>query len=773
MQISAHMKKQLQITFGLVAMFSVLLTKAQVCLPTYSVYCSSSDYIDNFSTTGGFTNITNLGSGCNGTAPNNYVDNSSTMIVSSSPGNSFNFTVQSGSAFSQGFRIWIDYNNNSSFLDPGEDVWNSGFASTSAFTGTINVPLTASGFVKMRVRCQYAGVPADPCNAITFGDCEDYGALFCTIPSVPTATSPVNGCIGSTATLTASGTGTMAWYTQATGGTPVGTGSPFTTPVLSGNITYYVEAVNNGCVSPTRTIVNVIANPPPQPSFALNYTQCGDTVALDAGNPGSVYLWSTGFGGQILNVTQTGYYTVTIQDTFGCIGSGSSLVTINTPPSYTLGADTAQCGGSISLDAGSGFTSYTWSSGDTTQNSSISTTGNVYVTVTDSQGCVLSDTVAVAINAAPAVVLGADTTQCGGSVTIDAGNPGMYYFWSDNTTNQTTQATTSGTYSVDVVSIDGCHGYDTILVTIDPVPQVSLGPDTVVCTSSYALNAGNPGSTYLWNTNQTSQNITASSNGQYDVIVTNPQGCVGYDTVNVTLSVNPTISAGADQTICIGSNAVLNGTGGNSYIWSTGATTPSISVSPTVTTTYYVIGTNVSGCDATDVVTVYVMPLPTASFTYTTVGVTVTFNNTSTNGSTYSWNFGDSQTSTQQSPIHTYTANGTYTVTLTVTGPCGVQTFTQTVVISGVGIADESLGLNMNLYPNPNDGQFTLNMELATEQDVKITILDVRGAIVYSEQLNNTKSYNNQISLQGVESGMYFIQLQTETGVAIRKFLIQ
>lgn len=773
MQITAHMKKHLHLTFGLLAMFSVLLTKAQVCLPTYSSYCSSADYINNFSTTGGFTNITNLNSGCNGTAPNNYVDNSATMIVSSSPGNSFNFTVQSGSSWSQGFRIWIDYNNNSSFLDPGEDVWNSGFASTSAFTGTINVPLTASGLVKMRVRCSFATVPADPCNNQSFGDCEDYGAQFCTIPSAPTAPSPVDGCQGSTAQLTASGTGTLNWYTTPTGGTPIGSGSPFTTPVLSGNTTYYVEAVSSGCSSTSRTAVNVIANPPPVPLFPSSITQCGDTVALDAGNPGSVYLWSTGAGTQVLNVTQSGNYSVTIQTPVGCIGTGTTTVTINTPPNYTLGADSSQCGGTIVLDAGSGFTSYVWGSGNTTQNDTISTTGNVYVTVTDAQGCVLSDTVNIAINSAPAVTLGADTTQCGGTVVLDAGNPGMYYFWSNQTTNQTAPITTSGTYSVDVVSIDGCHGYDTILVTIDPIPQVSLGPDTVVCTSSYPLNAGNSGSTFLWNTFQTTQNITASSNGQYSVIVTNPQGCVGYDTVNVTLSVNPSVSAGADQTICIGSNAVLNGTGGNSYVWSTGATTPSISVSPTVTTTYYVIGTSSSGCDATDIVTVYVMPLPTASFTYTTVGVTVTFSNASTNGSSYSWNFGDSQTSTQQNPIHTYTANGTYTVTLTVTGPCGIQTYTQTVVISGVGIADESLGLNMNLYPNPNDGQFTLNLELASEQDVKITILDVRGAIVYSEQLNNMKSYNNQINLQGVESGLYFIQLQTATGVAIRKFLIQ
>ena len=87
---------------------------AQYCLPTYSQYCqsaSSTDYINNFSTTGGVSNITNNGSGCNGATPNNYVFNS-TMTVSQVQGLSFNLSVQCGPTFSQGFRIWIDYNNN-------------------------------------------------------------------------------------------------------------------------------------------------------------------------------------------------------------------------------------------------------------------------------------------------------------------------------------------------------------------------------------------------------------------------------------------------------------------------------------------------------------------------------------------------------------------------------------------------------------------------------------------------------------------------------------
>jgi len=769
------MKKQLQKLYLLfcAALFALpaIKTAAQPCTPVYTSLCSSGDYINNFSTTGGTTNINNLNTGCNGN-PNNYIDYSSTQFVTTSPGNTFNFTVQSGPSWSQGFRIWIDYNNNNSFVDPGEDVWNSGFSSTSAFTGSIMVPLTASGTVKMRIRCTWASVPADPCASYSFGETEDYHVVLCAIPPAPTASSPVQGCMGDSATLSASGTGTMAWFSQPTGGSSLGTGTSFNTPPVTVNDTFYVEAQDGGCVSSTRTPVIVNANPPPSAPFPSSITQCGGPVILDAGNPGSTYLWSTGAGTQQISVNQSNNYSVTIQTPVGCIGSSSVSVTINPPPPFALGSDTSQCGGSVALDAGSGFVNYNWSTGDTTQTSNASSSGNYYVTVSDANGCVLSDTMQVTINPAPSVNLGPDTTQCGGSVTLNAGNPGSVYFWSNSTTNQTSTVTSTNTYVVQVVTLAGCTSTDSINVTINPVPQVDFGPDTAACAGSIVLDAGNPGSTYAWNNGPPTQTNTVSTNGTYIVVVTSPAGCTESDTINVTLNSNPNVVANPDQTICAGSSASISATGAQSYLWSTGAQAPSITVSPTVSTTYYVTGTDVNGCQATDITTVYVQPMPVASFTYTMNGVTVQFTNGSAGAISYSWDFGDNQSSAQQNPTHVYTANGTYTVTLTVTGPCGVVTTQQVVVINGVGIADEALGLTLNLYPNPNNGQFSLLLELEKEQAVKIEVYDLRGARVYAEELHQLRSYNKQLRLD-VESGMYLIRVQTEGGVVTKKFVIE
>jgi uncharacterized delta-60 repeat protein len=78
---------------------------------------------------------------------------------------------------------------------------------------------------------------------------------------------------------------------------------------------------------------------------------------------------------------------------------------------------------------------------------------------------------------------------------------------------------------------------------------------------------------------------------------------------------------------------------------------------------------------------------PTAGFTATVDGATATFGNSSTGASSYVWDFGDSLSSTEASPAHVYAADGIYTVTLIATGPCGTDTFTQSVTVAAPPVA--------------------------------------------------------------------------------------
>ncbi|MEN2401880.1 T9SS type B sorting domain-containing protein [Flavobacterium sp. MC2016-06] len=133
-------------------------------------------------------------------------------------------------------------------------------------------------------------------------------------PDNPTTTAAtVTRCGAGTVTLQASSdVGTINWFTTATGGTSVYTGSNFTTPSIAANTTYYAEASNNGCTNINRIAVNIIIYTPPVVTDQTVILCQSHTILLDAGISGMTYLWSTNATTQTIVVNAGGTYTVVV-----------------------------------------------------------------------------------------------------------------------------------------------------------------------------------------------------------------------------------------------------------------------------------------------------------------------------------------------------------------------------------------------------------------------------------------------------------------------------
>ncbi|MBT6685239.1 MAG: T9SS type A sorting domain-containing protein, partial [Bacteroidetes bacterium] len=115
----------------------------------------------------------------------------------------------------------------------------------------------------------------------------------------------------------------------------------------------------------------------------------GSTLLLDVGVPGLTYIWSTSETIQAIEVNDAGMYSVTVSDPICGDAIGNIIVSVDPSPTFEFGFDTLEIefGTTAIFDAGSGYSSYLWSNGETTQSIEISEEGLYSVIVTNEFGC--------------------------------------------------------------------------------------------------------------------------------------------------------------------------------------------------------------------------------------------------------------------------------------------------------------------------------------------------------------------------------------------------
>ncbi|MCD6366759.1 MAG: gliding motility-associated C-terminal domain-containing protein [Bacteroidales bacterium] len=402
--------------------------------------------------------------------------------------------------------------------------------------------------------------------------------------------------------------GTFAFNPVPGGGETINPSTGVISNEIGGN-TYTIEYTIGG-VCPATSTQTVTVNPNPTPMIAGSTTFCtGSSTTLDAGSYSS-YNWSTGVSTQTYVVNTAGTYSVTVTDNNGCTGSDQVTVTEAASLSPIISGNTAFCAGaSTTLDVGSGFATYAWNTGATSQTINVTAAGTFSVTVTDASGCSGDTQIVVTENPLPTPTITGSLTFCTGSSTVlDAGSGYSTYSWNTGGTGQTIVVTSAGTYSVTVTDAVGCTGSDQVIVSESATITPTITGVLSICTgNSTTLDAGTGYNSYTWSTGETTQTILVSTAGTYSVTVTDAGGCTGSDQVTVTEfpGLSPVITG--NTSICAGSSTTLNvGSGYSSYLWSTGASTASITVFSSGT--YSVTVTDANGCSGSTQVTVQSSP---------------------------------------------------------------------------------------------------------------------------------------------------------------------
>ncbi len=548
---------------------------------------------------------------------------------------------------------------------PTGDVALSGLPSSGTWTVTVTpggATVTGTG-----TTTTVTGLTAG--NTYTFtvndGTCTSGSSTTATINAPPSApTAPIVGtitqptCTVSTGDVTLSGLPTSGTWTITAspgGATTTGTGGSTTFTGLGAGT--YTFTVNDGtCTSgpsssatintfpgaPTAPLLGTITQPTcatATGSVVLNGLPSSGTWTVTT-TPGGATTTGTGTTTTITGLTPGTTYTFTV-DNGTCTSTTSANAVVNnvpTPPTATAGSPLvlgcSPTSGPVSVTTSTPGATYSWAgpgivSGGSSATATVNAVGTYTVTVTDpATSCTSTATVNVTSNTtAPNVTAGsALTLSCAassGTISASSTTSGATYSWTgagivSGGTTATPTVNAAGTYTVTVTDpSNGCTATATVTVTNNTTaPNVTAGTTTPIsCTTglgTVSANSTTTGATYSWAgagvvSGGTTATPTVNAAGTYTVTVTDPSnGCTATAVVTATNSPGPTANAGTGVTIIQGGSTTLTATGGGTYLWSTGETTSTITVTPNVTTDYCVTVTDGNGCTDSSCVRVVV-----------------------------------------------------------------------------------------------------------------------------------------------------------------------
>jgi len=155
---------------------------------------------------------------------------------------------------------------------------------------------------------------------------------------------------------------------------------------------------------------------------------------------------------------------------------------------------------------------------------------------------------------------------------------------------------------------------------------------------------------------------------------------------------------------------------------------------------------------------------------------TVELTNSSVNAEEYSWDFGDgSGADPTVDPIHPYMTEGTYTITLTAINYNCTTTTAQTIIVVpfGVGIEEFLSDDYLTIYPNPNTGQFVVEVNLDQASEMRVELNNVLGQRVYTEMLDQQHHWKKEFNLASYVKGVYLLRIATSQGVLQRRIIIE
>jgi hypothetical protein len=633
------------------------------------------------------------------------------------------------------------------------------------------------------------------------------------LPTISTNNDTVI-CLGGTVQLNASGGNNYFWSPAAGLSNPY-IANPTSNPSVS---TVYTLSVTNssGCTNSSDVYIKV--NPLPSVSAGNNVSVCkGSSTTLTASGANS-YSWfpssslsSSATTSVVANPQTNTIYTVIGTDLNGCSNSSQVTVVVNELPIINISANDTICKGESAQLYASGGSSYSWSPSSNLNfqftNSPIASPLNnttYHLTVSDNNGCLSIDSVKIIVNPLPTIsVTGASSVCIGDTLNLTA-TGGVTYQWSpgnsilnSNSNIASVYPITSTTYTVIGTSTLGCSANTIKTIQVNQLPIANAGNDISICKGGNVTLNGTGGTSYTWSpalglSNTFVQNPIAnpSVNSTYTLVVTDANGCIASDQINIEVISNQAPTILGTTSTCQNAYWIEYSTNtiASQYLWSTnngsimsGEYTEKILVHWSQGSQGKVkltVSDPQSSCLSSDslIVTFSSATAPdTTKISLKGSKILICEDSTFT---TYKWGYEDK---TSRTPIYSCENtqycnfptidlnNNYYWVIISKDNSCETKSYFNTP--KKITSIEQTEINKLNFYPNPVNDILYLDTEVFKNSNkIDVQIFDINGKLVHVSNLNESLK---SVNVKELKSGMYFIKLNDDKNIYTTKIIKQ
>ena len=591
----------------------------------------------------------------------------------------------------------------------------------------------------------------------------------------------------------------------------IGGQSPFTYSWSNGEITQTATNLSAGQSNVIVTdaigcaaTVNINLTEPADLSVSgtSSGANCGENngsidISVTGGTGSYTFLWSPGGStDEDPSNLGAGNYTVQVTDAAGCTGTESISVNANSGPNPATTFSDVTCfglaNGAIDLTVSGGVPpiTFAWSNGSTTEDITGLVPNTYSVTITDGAGCEVFASEVIDQPQAMVVTGSASPANCTsptGSVTVavQQGTPPYSFLWSNGAITQSIQNLLADTYMVTVTDDNGCEMMGSYVVNSISNLAASGIPTAASCfgeadgSINLTVSGGNGIFSFSWSNGAMVEDPQGLAANTYTVTVTDGDGCISIASFVINQPEQIQLSTSAENACfdeCNGSVDLSASGGSGPYSYAIGGG----DINNLCAGTYDVTVTDNVGCTAvtTNAFSISEEPeiivsldtvLPeTQNVALGSVDITITGGVAPYN---VSWVLGGSVASTDEDPDDL--VMGVYTLVVTDANDCELI-FGEVIIdfVSGVN-SPVQIPIAIDVIPNPTNGKFLLQFSQQVFDPIEVSIQDVLGRTVYSQNRQLGTNGNMDFDLENYTAGVYFVQLSFSGKTITKRVVVQ